>query len=63
MMDFASYLMTWLSLLTEKTYASDDVKKAIIEGTKATTMIQTEPLLVKLKSLNWSSTQNQKVLD
>ena len=34
-----------------------------LEEQKLTTMIQTEPLLTKLKSLNWSSTQNQKALD
>ena len=35
-----------------KTYASDDVKKAIIEGTKAYYDDPTEPLLARLKSLN-----------
>ena len=35
-----------------KTYASDDVKKAIIEGTKAYYDDPKEPLLARLKSLN-----------
>ena len=63
MMDFASYLMIWLSLLTEKLMQVTMSKRPSSKEQKLTTMIQTEPLLARLKSLNWSSTENQKGLD